>query len=332
MVVCVRYVYRATAVKSGSGCYRQHTFLRYEAEADMGLYDREYASAGSPPDLREKFASSSMAVKLVVITFAIYLIDNLFFSRPTSPQGIAQLPLLTEYMSIRPGLFQGNWNLWQLLTYGFAHAPMGSRSGIMHIAGNMYGLWFFGREVEKKYGSREFLGLYLGLIVFSALIWCFIKIGTAGAVINGLMGASGAIAGLIVLYALHFPKRKLMLMFFPVAMPAWVLGLLIVGSDIMGAAGMRGDRIAFVVHLAGAALGAAYFYSGIRLTDGLAGFSLPKPRKGPKLKVHRPRDQSLDLKADKILEKISREGAESVTAAERKVLDEYSRRVRNRRG
>lgn len=295
----------------------------------MGLYDREYTQAGSPPNIGESFANSSMTVKIVVVTVAIYAIDNLLLNNR-----------LNEFSAINDNLFTGNFRIWELLTYGFAHAPLSET--VWHIVGNMWGLFFFGREVERKYGSREFLALYLALIVLSGAIWCGMKIVTQGSTAPGIVGASGAISGLIVLFALHYPKRKIMLMFFPIAMPAWVLGIFIVGSDVFGAMGMRGDQIAFVAHLAGAALGALYYFAGFRLTGGTqysdsgygsqsAGWKMPSFKSKPKLKVHSPRDEALDQKADRILEKMSREGAESITPAERKVLDDYSRRVRKRR-
>ncbi len=300
----------------------------------MGLYDRDYASAGANSDFRERFASSSMTTKLIAVTVAIYLVDNLLFAgRPVMVGGrpvAAGLPWLTEHLAINPGLFQVNWRLWELVTYGFAHSPLAGRPGIWHIVGNMYGLWFFGKEVEKVYGAREFLFLYLGLIAFSALAWCGVEFLVYGGVVNRLLGASGAVAGMVVLFALHFPQRKLMLMFLPFVFPAWMFGVFVVGMDMLGAMGLRSGNVAFVVHLAGAGLAVGYFYSGIRLSNGFSSISIRRPRFGPKLRVHRP-SQSLDLRADKILEKISREGADSLTAVERKVLEDYSRRVRNRR-
>lgn len=288
----------------------------------MGLYDRDYTHAGSPPSMGQNFSNATMAMKLVIVTAAIYLADNLLLGDQ-----------LRGFFSLKSGLFSGHWRIWELLTYGFAHSPMSGRPGIMHILGNMYGLWFFGREVERKYGSREFLAIYLALVVFSGLIWAGVQLATGANA--SVIGASGAIAGLIVLFAMHYPKRKIMLMFFPVAMPAWILGLLIVGMDALGAAGLRNGNIAFVVHLAGAGLAALYFLSGWRIlggggSRGSSGFRLPKFG-GPKLKVHQPRDASLDAKADKILAKMSRDGADSITPAERKILDDYSRRVRQRR-
>lgn len=307
----------------------------------MGLYDRDYTQAGSPPNIGESFANSSMTVKIVIVTVVIFALDNLFLNNR-----------LSEFSAINDNLFTGNFRIWELLTYGFAHAPLSET--VWHIVGNMWGLFFFGREVERKYGSREFLALYLGMIVLSGAIWCGMKLITQGSTAPGIVGASGAISALIVLFALNFPNRKIMLMFFPIALPAWVLGMFIVGSDIFGAMGMRGDKIAFVAHLGGAALGALYYFAGFRLTGGtqysdggygssdggygsrsagwkMPSFKMPSLKSKPKLKVHSPRDEALDQKADKILEKMSREGAESITGAERKVLDEYSRRVRKRR-
>ena len=128
------------------------------------------------------------------------------------------------------------WLWWQYLTAGFAHSP----NGVGHILGNMFVLFFLGQDVEETYGSKEFLRLYLALVVFSSFAWnvCNLIGGLISPVeANSMMyGGSGAIAGVVVLYALNFPKRTILL-FFVIPMPAWMFGVLAIVLDVSGALG-----------------------------------------------------------------------------------------------
>ena len=90
----------------------------------------------------------------------------------------------------------------------------------------MVALFFLGRDVEEAYGGKEFLRLYLAMVVFASLVWNVVTklAGPPDGV--AAIGASGAIAGVVVLYALNFPRRTLLL-FFVIPMPAWLCGVLI---------------------------------------------------------------------------------------------------------
>ena len=145
-----------------------------------------------------------------------------------------------------------------------------------------------------------------------------------------MLGASGAVVAVIILYALYFPKRRLLMMFV-VPMPAWGVALVVILIAVVGAE----QHVAHDVHLAGAALAAVYFYSGARLT-GWGG------RRRHKLRVvsgdsdshshsHDP-DEDLEAEGDRLLEKVHREGEASLTAKERKTLERYSRYMRRQRG
>ncbi len=320
----------------------------------MGLYDRGYTQAGSDYGNGghvDRFMRQPMATKIVIVTVVVYLIDNFFANNA-----------INNTLHLEPGALTNPLKIWQLVTIGVTHAEM-SRT-IWHIAGNMWSLWIFGRLVEQKYGSREFLAMYLALLAGASAIWC------ACALVSGdptpAIGASGGIAGIVVIFALSFPHQKLRLIFPPIAMPAWLLGAMIVGFDALGAIGATGkSNVAYTAHLGGALFGAIYFFSRIRLTGGSnrsgyaqspvggqggygsnadawkggsggGGWKLPKIMpsiKKAKLKVYDPekRAAELDQRADAILEKMHKQGADSLTAKERKILDDYSRRVREKR-
>jgi len=301
----------------------------------MGLYDREYYQdedqGGSFSPLSGSGVGSaqrSIVITLIVINVAIFLIDWIFANR--SDPG--QVHRLTNYLALPSNLLTEPWRFYTLLTYGFAHAPFDSPHGIWHILFNMYALWLFGRDVERRYGRWEFLRLYLATIVFSGFVWFLVQQFSPGAA--HLVGASGGVVGVVVLFALNFPHRQFVLIFLPTRpIPAWVLGAFIVGMDFLSFLFLRGSNVAYVAHLAGAAFAFGYFKSGVnfgRFTPNK--IAMPKLKRRPKLEVfdggepHVP----LDAEADRVLDKLHREGEESLTPKERKTLEDYSRRMRQK--
>ncbi len=152
----------------------------------------------------------------------------------------------------------------------------------------------------------------------------------------GAYGASGAIAGVVVLYALNFPRRTLLL-FFVIPVPAWLCGVLLVGWDMLGATGRAGaSNVAYSMHLAGAAFAFVYYQFRWNLT-GLTGslnFHWPSFSGGglgcTSTRPEEPPPSDLSAEVDRILEKIYREGEASLTAKERKTLEAASREYQQR--
>jgi hypothetical protein len=148
-----------------------------------------------------------------------------------------------------------------------------------------------------------------------------------------LLGASGGVTTIILLFCVHFPKRTVLLMFV-LPTPAWVLGVLLVVMNLFGMKTSPEGNVAFDVHLVGAVFALAYWRFGWnlgRLTPGLpASRKLFKP--GPKLRIHDPDEvySDLDRSADAVLEKVNTSGIESLNSKERKILEDYSRRMRQK--
>jgi membrane associated rhomboid family serine protease len=305
----------------------------------MGIYDRDYyrgADDGPNYAPRPKYAPrshgssrpfwSSVVNQLVIINIALYVVGHFF----------AGTELMVN-MAVTPAALTDPLQWWRFLTAGFAHDPLNFK----HLLFNMFGLWMFGREVEGVLGRWEFLRFYLVALVLGNVAWAareFLSVGASNTVF--LLGASGAVTAVIMLFALNFPKRTVLLFFF-IPMPAWVLGVLVVLMNVFGAhssTALPGDvsRVAYDVHLVGAAFGFMYHQLGVnfgRLVTGGISFRsfLPKPR----VRIHDPggegRYHDLDEKADRVLDKLHREGEGSLTAKERRVLEDYSRRMRQRR-
>ena len=322
----------------------------------MGIYDRGYYDGdswkgGSEYDSRSSFKRSAIA--LIILINALVFVADMFSPKVTTEQTIEldgqqvtqSVPTNKQWVSVSlalkhglqelgyPGPAENPLYVFQLLTYGFAHASIGDDFGLMHILFNMLTLFFLGVAVEQKYGKTEFLKFYVLALLFAGVVWLIAKVLTNQQ--QMAVGASGAVAAVVILFVLNFPKQTLLLMGI-IPIPAWLLGVLFVGGDILNSFNSE-SRIAFEAHLAGAAFAALYFYGKWNFAwlqfDWLSRWGNRFSGK-PNLKVHAPEDAEPDLarQADLILDKVHRLGEQSLTRKERKILERFSRTVRKNRG
>ena len=175
-------------------------------------------------------------------------------------------PVLTELFGLHPGwvlpgvLSQSPdhslW-LWQTATYMFLHG------GIFHILFNMLALWMFGTELERIWGTRYFLKFYFVTgIGAGALTVLFSQLPFArGLQHANIIGASGAIYGLLLAYAMYFPERPILLIVFPVPakIAVTILGAIALFSSLSDAGG-----VANATHLGGLLVG-YLFLKGARI-------------------------------------------------------------------
>ncbi|MDR1625551.1 MAG: rhomboid family intramembrane serine protease [Spirochaetia bacterium] len=160
---------------------------------------------------------------------------------------------MLETFALIPGLIKSG-SVWQLVTYMFLHWD------ISHLFFNMLGLFFFGVQVERHMGSREFLLFYF-VCGFAAGLFSFAAYVFSGAYGVVLIGASGAIYGVLLAFAAFFPRADIYVFgIIPVRAP--ILVLIYAGIEIFSQ--MRGSRsgVAHLTHLAGFA--AAYVYLLLR--------------------------------------------------------------------
>jgi membrane associated rhomboid family serine protease len=292
----------------------------------MGIYDRDYYRQQRPAfSLR---MPTTMVGMIILVNVAIYIADRL---TPASHDdfGLVSGRWLSDTLAVHVGTLTQPWFWWQLITYGFVHSPF----SFGHIFSNMLGLWFLGRDVEAAYGRKEFLRIYLALLAAGSITWVVVNKLQGRPPDELCLGASGAVAGIVVLYALNFPRRTLLL-FFVLPMPAWVAGVLLVLYDMFGAAGYAQANVAYTVHLAGAAFAFLYYqqrWNLGRLVPRRDGWLRNWRR--PKLRIHdpQPSDRDLSEQVDQILEKIHREGESSLTRKERQVLENASRQYQRKR-
>lgn len=143
-------------------------------------------------------------------------------------------------------IMHGEW-LWGLVTHMFLHA------GIMHIAGNMLFLWAFGDNLEDQMGHAGFLAFYLA----SGLAAAAGQIAADPMSDIPMVGASGAIAGVMGGYLLLFPRARvdviaIIIIFIKrFTIPAWVLLLVWFGLQVFSGLSMTDDGVAYAAHAAG---------------------------------------------------------------------------------
>ena len=145
--------------------------------------------------------------------------------------------------------------LWTPITYLFVHAPGGLFS--THLLFNMLGLYWFGTPVERSIGSSEFLWLYLGAGIAAGLV----AIAPAGA--TAVIGASGAVFAVMVVYATLFPDATIVL-FFIVPLRAPVAVLVFAVISVLFSVGGGQPGISHLAHLAGLVAGGLYCYLRLR--------------------------------------------------------------------
>jgi len=154
---------------------------------------------------------------------------------------------LVRFFGLVPRLAINHLFIWQFVSYMFLHG------GFSHIFFNMFALWMFGVELERLWGTREFLKYYFLTGIFAGLSTALFSWGS----IIPTIGASGAIYGILAAYALFFPDRYVYMYFlFPIKMKylALILGLL----EFFAAYNQAQSGIAHAAHLGGMVIG--FFY------------------------------------------------------------------------
>jgi membrane associated rhomboid family serine protease len=209
---------------------------------------------------------------------------------------------------------------WTLLSYMFLHA------GFMHVFFNMIGLYFFGSQVEERLGGRRFLGLYLT----SGLGGALLSIATPYA---HIVGASGAVFGVMLAFARYWPHATIVMWFFP--MEARVAVVMMAALSIFGGFGGTQPGVAHFAHLGGFAGG----YLFLRIAEArspAAKFRAqvappPPPRWNPDGNLERWR--RVDAAAlhpvnreeyERVMTKIEAGGTGGLTPGEREFLDRFS--------
>ncbi|WP_290874905.1 rhomboid family intramembrane serine protease [Gracilimonas sp.] len=218
---------------------------------------------------------------------------------------------------------------WRFITYMFLHG------GFLHFLFNMLWLWWMGRAVEETLGPRTFTVIYFGAGILGALLDAGFALVFGDALV---IGASGAVTGMLVAFAMLFPKAPIMLFLFPpIEARFFVAGWIAIDILFVGA----GDGVARLVHLGGA-LGGYLLVKAhqngkdlslvIRYVEYLFGRVKPaggKRKRNKNMSIVQDADivEEVDqTELDDILEKISKKGYDSLSKEEKRKLFELSKK------
>ncbi len=146
------------------------------------------------------------------------------------------------------GVIEVGFQAWQLLSYGFLHG------GLTHLAFNMFALWMFGGQIEELMGAKHYLIYYLTCVVGAAVA----QLATVAWFTGGFyptLGASGGVFGLLLAFGMFWPHVKIMPLFPPIPMPAWLFVTLYGALELfLGVTGSQAG-VAHFAHLGGMAFG-----------------------------------------------------------------------------
>ena len=225
------------------------------------------------------FANIPPVVKNLLIINVIFYIATLMFGGP----------MMTQVLGVH--YFDSpDFRIWQVITYMFMH----DYSSLFHILFNMFALYTFGSSIEFIMGSKRFLNFYLitglGALALQLLVQSFEVYSITGSAVNDgnfmvdslkrtisfnpdliskdqastllgiyltpMVGASGAIFGLLIAFGMLFPNAELFIMFIPVPVKAkYIIPIYVLLELFLGVKQFSGDSVAHFAHLGGALFG-----------------------------------------------------------------------------
>ncbi len=278
--------------------------------------------------LKQGYKGLPVAIRaLITLNVVVFLFQTILaIVSPTSSNAL--INAFAFFPDWQTALFQP----WRLFTYMFLHG------GIFHLVFNMLWLWWLGRSVEEALGPRTFSVIYLGAGIGGAL---FNVVAAPLLGFNPVIGASGAVYGIMVAFAMLYPTMPIMLIFLPPIQARYVVaGLIAIDVLLLGSS----DGTARIVHLAGAGVGYLLMKAQLRGQD-LSRWILPLEQLWYRIKGVYTKQQSrsknknmysvsdVDIvdetdqsELDEILEKISQKGYDGLTKEEKKKLFELSKK------
>ena len=280
----------------------------------MGIADRDYTTGrgrtgGGRPQV------TPVVKWLLILNVAIFFSDVLVMDHRLYEWGA---------FSIESALRQGK--LWEFLTFQFLHGSL------IHLLFNSVGLYFFGPWMERWWGARRFLVFYLlcgaAGAAFYTLLWTLGMFPNESAQ-TGLIGASAGIYGILMGVAVIAPNLRVALIFPPIEMSMRQMAMLILAIAVLTVLTGFGDNEGGEAgHLGGAILGLLLvrkpqLLKWLDRREAMIEIIRPRafdPKQPPKLRPRTEVDLALSTEVDRVLDKVSQHGFQSLTQAERAIL------------
>lgn len=298
----------------------------------MGLYDRDYYR--ETPRGLGNWMPGRVTTGLIAFMVGLFVVQILSKSNRGGQDDLLRYGCF-DLQPILAG------EVWRVITAPFLHNSV----NLWPILFSMLVLYYFGRGLEDDIGGPELLCFYLAAVVVTQAAEFTARLANLEPSDGISFGSVGPVTALVVLYACRHPRETVRL-FFVIPVPMWSIAVAIVVLNLIGVLRL-GSRSEPVLPLAGAAFALAYFKLNLRLSAYLN----PGPRR---TRQHRPKlrvlsavddepvavhavnrdsqvDEQLEAKVDAVLEKVSRQGPESLSAEENELLRRASEVYRKRR-
>jgi membrane associated rhomboid family serine protease len=278
---------------------------------------------------------------LIIANVAVFAVQTFLGGGLTGRVG----PMV-EYFSFVPNLAIYGLQLWRFVTYMFLHGDF------WHIGFNMFALWMFGSQIEARWGQRNFLVYYFVCGLGAAVVYGIFNLFGMDTYVQ-MIGASGAVMGVLLAYGMTFPNSIILFMFI-IPMKAKYFVILLALIDLWSIPG--GGSVAHLAHLGGMLAG--FIFLRVTMPSLISGIGMGSLGGGPgglgglggawkryqtkrKMRVVRPEDKSNggdgqprdaggkskdQQRIDVILDKISREGLQSLSDEEQEILRRAGRK------
>lgn len=249
-----------------------------------------------PGQFSYKPALFTDAIKILVsVNFGIFLLQTV-----ARTEG-----LFFPLFGLVPKLVWSEFMIWQPFTYLFFHG------GIWHLLINMFVLWMFGSELERLWGKEHFLKFYFVTGVGAGLVTMIFGLNS----MTPIVGASGAVYGVLLAYGLTYPNRTVYLYgIIPIKSLWFVIGI---GVIAFMSSFDNVSQISHLTHLSGMVIGYLMLKRPVRFND--LWFTIRKRTLEYKIKHEEKKvsqHQAIEREIDRILDKINREGFDSLTEEE----------------
>lgn len=333
----------AEACQKDSGCFFSAIRLSPCTKAcrfsHVGHEDRDYMKSGSEPPRPPQgpaygrppgaFDGAPVTKWLFISNIAVFFLNILLTPEGTpggTPEGKSPL---TEwgYFSVDQGFY--HLQIWRVLTFQFLHA------NINHLLSNMIGIYFFAPHLERWMSSRIFTFYYLLCGIAGVLFYTFLALFTnlfgEYGTMNPMVGASAGIFGILAAFYFIAPNARVLL-FFIIPMKMRTLGIIFFAYEVLNIIGRGGNYGGSVGHLGGALLGILIMKNSTarQLLNSLAAIgtgtrtkshSKGKFKDAQIVRESNRRPIEITEEVNRILDKISEEGIQSLTPKERETLD-----------
>lgn len=281
---------------------------------------------------------------IIIINIAVFVIQMIFESLRFGDYPGSYI--LNRYFALNPIFGEAyNFQIWQIFTYQFMHG------GFSHLFFNMFMLWMFGMEIENILGSKKFLFYYLLTGIGAAVFQLFLApIFSAGLAVT--IGASGAVFGVMIAFAMFFPDRMIFLYFLVPVKAKYLIAFLVL-IEFMAVGNM--SFVAHLAHIGGAVTGFIFILldrknhynidalfdkikmpsdfskksEGIRQSMSGMGFGKKNVENAKFHEIHddkKPEVNTDQNRIDEILDKISKSGYQNLNDEEKRILFEASKK------